>query len=72
MSGMTIVVGEDGSESTAELVLKSSRKLYVKKIEETAEAEIFDQDRSLLKSRVRSVNQRQIMRPKKPVMNYRR
>ena len=39
MSGMTIVVEENGSESMAERVLKSSRELYAKKIEEVAEAE---------------------------------
>lgn len=37
MSGVTIVVEENGSESTAEQVLKSSRELYAKRIEEAAE-----------------------------------
>lgn len=37
MSGMTIVVEENGSESMAERILKSSRELYAKKIEEVAE-----------------------------------
>ena len=40
MSGVTIVVEENGSESTAEQVLKSSRELYAKRIEVAAEAEI--------------------------------
>ncbi|MFZ2836384.1 MAG: hypothetical protein WAZ21_03615 [Candidatus Saccharimonadales bacterium] len=44
MSGMTIVVEEGGSESTAELVLKSSRKLYAKEVEEAAESEIIEPD----------------------------
>ncbi|KKW02849.1 MAG: hypothetical protein UY35_C0011G0011 [Candidatus Saccharibacteria bacterium GW2011_GWC2_48_9] len=42
MSGMTIVVEENGSESTAEQVLKSSRELYAKRIEVAAEAEIIE------------------------------
>ncbi len=39
MSGMTVVVDETGSESIAERVIKSSRELYAKKIEEAAVAE---------------------------------
>ena len=42
MSGMTIVVEENGSESTAEQVLKSSRELYAKRIEVATEAEIIE------------------------------
>ncbi len=38
MSGMTIVVEENGSESTAKQVLKSSRELYAKRVEVAAEA----------------------------------
>ena len=39
MSGVTVVVEETGSESIAEHVIKSSRELYAKKIEEAVKVE---------------------------------